>query len=67
MSKPASSTSSRTDSETRAYAYDLPPELIAEHPLPDRDASRLLVLRRGDANGLALQDRVFTDLVNLAR
>ena len=63
MSKLASSTDSRIDSDTLAYAYDLPPELIAEHPLPDRDASRLLVLRRRDATGPALHDRVFTDLL----
>ena len=28
------------------YHYDLPPELIATHPLPERDGSRMLVLRR---------------------
>lgn len=26
------------------YYYDLPKELIAQHPLPDRDASRLLII-----------------------
>jgi S-adenosylmethionine:tRNA ribosyltransferase-isomerase len=29
------------------YTYDLPPERIALHPLPDRDASKLLVYRNG--------------------
>jgi S-adenosylmethionine:tRNA ribosyltransferase-isomerase len=31
---------------TDDFAYDLPPELIAQEPLPERDASRLLVLDR---------------------
>jgi S-adenosylmethionine:tRNA ribosyltransferase-isomerase len=29
------------------YDYFLPPELVAQYPLPERDASRLLVLHRG--------------------
>lgn len=29
------------------FDYDYPPELVAQHPLPQRDASRLLVLDRG--------------------
>jgi S-adenosylmethionine:tRNA ribosyltransferase-isomerase len=29
------------------FDYDLPAELIAQHPLPQRDASRMLVLDRG--------------------
>lgn len=28
------------------FDYDLPPDLIAQHPLPERDASRMLVLDR---------------------
>ena len=47
------------DSATEAYAYDLPEHLIAFHPLPERDASRLLVVRRGEA---LLEDRSFSDL-----
>jgi S-adenosylmethionine:tRNA ribosyltransferase-isomerase len=31
----------------RDYDYLLPPELVAQYPLPERDASRLLVLHRG--------------------
>jgi len=41
------------------YYYDLPPELIARYPLPERTASRLLVLHR--RNGV-LTDKLFTDL-----
>lgn len=41
----------------RDYQYDLPPEKIAEFPLPDRDASKLLVYENGN-----IQDKNFTDL-----
>jgi S-adenosylmethionine:tRNA ribosyltransferase-isomerase len=41
------------------YYYDLPRELIARYPLPERSASRLLVLHQ--QNG-ALKDKLFTDL-----
>lgn len=41
------------------FDYDLPPEMIAQHPLEPRDASRLLVLRR-DSGEIA--HRHFRDL-----
>ncbi|MCB1776723.1 MAG: tRNA preQ1(34) S-adenosylmethionine ribosyltransferase-isomerase QueA [Candidatus Competibacteraceae bacterium] len=46
------------------FHYDLPPELIAQHPLPQRSASRLLTL-----NGVSGQfsDRWFRDLSGLLR
>jgi S-adenosylmethionine:tRNA ribosyltransferase-isomerase len=44
------------------FAYDLPPELIAQEPLSDRSASRLLVLDR--ATG-AITHRRFADLPEL--
>ena len=44
------------------FAYDLPPERIAQHPLPDRAASRLLVLQR--ASG-AIAHRQFSDVADL--
>lgn len=41
----------------RDFDYELPPELIAQHPLPQRSASRLLRL-----SGDTLADLTFTDL-----
>ncbi len=46
------------------FDYDLPPEAIAQAPLPERDASRLLVLDRARA---ALDHRTFRDLPDLLR
>ena len=48
--------------KTTDYDYHLPPELIAQTPLPQRDASRLLCLER--ATG-ALQHRTFGELTDL--
>jgi S-adenosylmethionine:tRNA ribosyltransferase-isomerase len=39
--------------------YYLPPHLIAQHPAPERDASRLLVVRRG---GAVVGHHIFRDL-----
>ncbi|HLK16611.1 MAG TPA: tRNA preQ1(34) S-adenosylmethionine ribosyltransferase-isomerase QueA [Fimbriimonadaceae bacterium] len=44
------------------YDYNLPPELIAQEPLADRAASRLLVLNRSDAT---IQHRRFSDFPEL--
>ncbi|MBL8060265.1 MAG: tRNA preQ1(34) S-adenosylmethionine ribosyltransferase-isomerase QueA [Chthonomonas sp.] len=41
------------------YDYDLPPELIAQKPLEDRSASRMLVLPK---NGGSINDAAFEDL-----
>jgi S-adenosylmethionine:tRNA ribosyltransferase-isomerase len=49
---------------TSDFDYTLPPSLIAQEPLPDRDASRLLVLDR--ATG-AVAHRQFRDIVELVR
>jgi S-adenosylmethionine:tRNA ribosyltransferase-isomerase len=42
------------------FDFDLPPELIAQAPAPQRSASRLL-----DVDGVALADRGFADLPSL--
>ncbi len=46
----------------RDFFFHLPQELIAQHPLQERSASRLLTL---DGVSGTLQDRVFTDLPEL--
>jgi S-adenosylmethionine:tRNA ribosyltransferase-isomerase len=46
------------------FHYDLPPELIAQEPLPQRSASRLLTL---DGASGALADRRFAELPELLR
>ena len=44
------------------FHFDLPPELIAQAPLAERSSSRLLIV---DASHNRLEDRRFTDLVEL--
>jgi len=50
--------------DIRLFAYELPPERIAQEPLPERDASRLLVLERATGR---TQHRVFRELPELLR
>jgi S-adenosylmethionine:tRNA ribosyltransferase-isomerase len=45
--------------KTAELDYELPPELIAQHPIERRDASRLLVYERESG---AVRERVFSDL-----
>ncbi|MDY0047521.1 MAG: tRNA preQ1(34) S-adenosylmethionine ribosyltransferase-isomerase QueA [Thauera propionica] len=47
------------------FDYFLPPELIAQAPLPERSASRLLVVQPTDGGTDALLDRRFADLPEL--
>src|SRR5690348_8120291 len=44
------------------FDYDLPPHLIAQEPAPERDRSRLMVVRRA---GGTLEHHLFTDLPDL--
>lgn len=44
---------------TEDYYYDLPKELIAQHPSPERQMSRLLVMDRDTGR---LQHRIFKDI-----
>ena len=50
--------------ELSDFDFELPPELIAQHPLEERDASRMLVMERKSG---VLQDRHFRDLPELLR
>ena len=52
---------------TADFDYPLPAELIAQEPLPDRAASRLLVVRRSGVPGgrATLEEGSFTDLLEL--
>jgi S-adenosylmethionine:tRNA ribosyltransferase-isomerase len=47
---------------TDDFDYDLPPHLIAQEPLPERDRSRLLVVRRKEGT---IQHHTFRDLSDL--
>ena len=49
---------------TADFNFDLPPGLIAQHPAPQRDESRLLVLHRANGN---IEHRHFRDLPGVFR
>ena len=50
-----------TDLATSDFYYDLPEELIAQHPSSVRDASRLLVLNRETGE---IEHKVFSDIID---
>ncbi|HET7100865.1 MAG TPA: S-adenosylmethionine:tRNA ribosyltransferase-isomerase, partial [Terriglobia bacterium] len=50
--------------QTADFDYELPPELIAQAPAPQRDQSRLLVLHRRDG---AVEHRRFGELPGFLR
>ena len=43
------------------FNFELPDSLLAQHPSPDRDESRLLVLNRSNGN---IQHLSFKDVIN---
>jgi len=47
--------------KVKEFEYKLPPELIAQEPLEERDSSRLLILKRREKT---IQEVVFKDIVN---
>lgn len=49
---------------TQEFSYELPPERIAQHPAPQRDASRLLVFDRSSGR---IEHRKFPDLTDYLR
>ena len=49
---------------TAEFDFELPPELIAQHPAPERDQSRLLVLHRASGR---VEHRQFRDLPEYLR
>ena len=55
---------SKTDLLTSDFFYDLPEELIAQHPSEVRDASRLMVL---DRKSHSIEHRVFRDILDYLR
>ncbi len=54
----------KTELVTSDFYYDLPAELIAQHPMPARDASRLMVLDRATHT---VTHRHFYDIVDYLR
>ena len=50
--------------KTSDFYYDLPPELIAQTPIADRSASRLLVYQRAQQR---ITDGTFTDILQYLR
>lgn len=53
-----------TQLKTADFYYDLPQELIAQHPMKKRDTSRLLVINR---DGSPLEHKHFFDIKNYLR
>jgi len=50
--------------DIREFDYDLPPDLIAQHPEEKRDCSRLMVLNREDRS---IEHRLFFEIADYFR
>ena len=61
MSNPIVNTKPETELRTADFYYDLPQELIAQHPMEARDHSRLMVLDRGAGS---ITHRHFYDILD---
>ena len=55
---------SKTELKTSDFNFDLPQELIAQHPCEPRDAARLLVM---DRETQTLEHRIFRDITEYLR
>ncbi len=53
-----------TQLRTADFFYDLPPELIAQHPMEKRDTSRLMVLERSENT---VEHKHFYDIIDFIR
>ncbi len=53
-----------TTLRTADFFYDLPPALIAQHPMEKRDRSRLMVLDRGENT---IEHKHFYDILDYIR
>lgn len=56
-----------SDFLTSAYDYELPPAKIAQEPLPERTAARLLVLRRSEGSDFSARDLLISDFPDLLK
>ena len=53
-----------TDLKTSDFGFDLPQELIAQHPTAERDAARLMVVHRESGE---IEHRIFRDITEYLR
>ena len=49
------------------FEYELPPQLIAQHPLPNRSASRLMEVIGDRECDPIINDRQFNEILDLVR
>ena len=64
MKEAIKNTLPETNLRTSDFYYDLPEELIAQHPMEQRDTSRLMVLDRGEES---ITHRHFYDILDYLR